>query len=128
MKKTKPVKTHPILFPFALPILLTLAGCERHESATGCDLVANFNYCFSIDGNMDIPDSLRIVRTDSRGQKYSLPNQENFGPPGNCMPETQGRTSIQVYRDTTLLKEIDDIFIRTVDGCHGADTLIDIRL
>ncbi|MDB5103506.1 MAG: hypothetical protein JWP91_1195 [Fibrobacteres bacterium] len=106
---------------------LALSGCKRtDERIYGCELGQAINYCVSINGQTGIPDSLIIVRTHSGGYRDTVPNSYP-APIKNCFSETSGKTTLQVYRDTTLLKQIDGILVGR-NGCHGADTLIDIRL
>ncbi len=108
--------------------LAAFPGCEKQEEkAVGCELYLAINYCVTLNGDTTLPDSIRIVRTTAGGRSDTLPSVHAYPKP-NCFTEARGHSSLRVYVDTMLRKEIKDIFVRTVDQCHAADTLIDIRL
>ena len=113
-----------IFWLFSLPLSLTLAGCGPRQDCI-CTTELRVNYCITVNGSGEIPDSLTIVRTRKGIQDTLRTGSESSG---NCFYEAPGKSSLQVFKDGALIREIKGIKVKIVDCCHGEPKAVDIAL
>lgn len=122
----------PIPLPFLLLFLSLLAGCtlpDDDPEKIVCTAEHRINFCVTLNGSTGIPDSIRILRirpryTDTLISQSLYPVPKPL--PGNCFGESGEASTLRVMEGHSILKEVQVGKVRTVDGCHSADTTIHI--
>jgi hypothetical protein len=120
------MKAGSLLMVVAVTSCSLLAACSKQKQDCICTTELRVNYCVTVNGSREIPDSLVVVR-ERAGKLDTLKSGEEAS--GNCLYEFAGKSSVFVYKkDGGLLKEIKGVKTKTVDCCHGEPKTVDIAL
>lgn len=121
----------PHRFAPALAALSCLAACdalERDPDERICTTELRINFCVTVNGDTALPDSALLVRDFGTRADTLFGSALSDGSfrTGRCLPEADGPSTLRLFQGPRLLAEQPVPAIRTVDGCHSADTTIDI--
>ena len=105
---------------------MLLTSCNDLNDNCSCTAELRMNYCITINGSDSIPNDLLIVRKRSH-RNDTLSNYPDLFIQ-NCFPESPGNSTLEVYRDDELIAETPNIYVKTVDCCHGESISTDITI
>jgi hypothetical protein len=106
----------------ALAPLLSMAGDNK---SCNCTLDDRHNFCLTVNGSQDIPDSLTYVREHQESARKDTLGSYSFAP---CFSESPGKQRVSVYRHGKRVYRSKWVTVGVVDCCHGENKMVDLRL
>lgn len=118
----QPFHRLPIIL-FATGISWLLTSCELWD--TGCSSAANvrFNFCLTVSGSTDLPDSLLYIREMQNGFRDTLQ-----WPSSRCFSEKKGGQRVLVYDNDSVVFATEWVTLKSEDCGHVEGRTLDIPL